>query len=72
MLQGRVNTLGRMASFGLGYPLGALTGGVLAGATGPAAAVAMVMGVVLAGSLALWLTPLRVPGHVAVRDSPAS
>ena len=34
-MQGRVNTTGRMLSWGLGSPIGALLGGVVGGALGP-------------------------------------
>jgi MFS family permease len=58
-LQSRVNTAGRMLSFGLGWPLGALAGGTVAEALGPRAALLGSVGVLAAGTVAAWLSPLR-------------
>jgi len=61
-LQGRVNTAGRMLSFGLGWPLGALAGGVAAESIGPRGALLGSVAAVLAGTIAAWLSPLRAAG----------
>jgi len=58
-LQSRVNTAGRMLSFGLGWPLGALAGGVVAQALGPRGALLGSVSILLAGTIAAWLSPLR-------------
>lgn len=65
-MQGRVNTTGRMLSWGLGSPTGALLGGLVAGARGPAAGV-LFGAVVLAISTAFaWGSSLsRVPSRRA-------
>jgi MFS family permease len=61
-LMSRVNTTGRMLSFGLGTPVGAVLGGVVAEGTGPrggmlAGSAVLALGVVLA-----WTSPLRREG----------
>ena len=61
-LMSRVNTTGRMLSFGLGWPVGSVLGGVVAQLTGPreamlAGAAVLALGVVLA-----WTSPLRHEG----------
>jgi MFS family permease len=61
-LMSRVNTTGRMLSFGLGAPIGSVLGGVVAQLSEPrvgilAGAAAMAAGVVVA-----WLSPLRREG----------
>lgn len=58
-LQSRVNTAGRMLSFGLGYPLGALAAGVAAQQAGPRAAIVACMAPLVLGAGAAWLGPLR-------------
>ncbi len=63
-MQGRVNTTGRMLSWGLGSPIGALAGGIVGGAYGAAAGV-MVGAVVLAlGAVVAWFSALgRLPAR---------
>ena len=65
-LMSRVNTTGRMLSFGLGWPIGSVLGGVVAQSMGPqagmlAGAVVLGVGVVLA-----WVSPLRREGRTPV------
>jgi MFS family permease len=58
-LMSRVNTTGRMLSFGLGWPIGSVLGGVVAEWAGPQAGMlagALVLG---AGVVLAWLSPLR-------------
>jgi hypothetical protein len=58
-LMSRVNTAGRMLSFGAGFPIGALLGGVVASQAGPVAGM-LAGGVVAAiGAVYGWLSPLR-------------
>jgi hypothetical protein len=64
-LQSRVSTAGRMLSFGLGWPLGALAGGAAAEAVGPRGALLGAVVVLLSGTVAAWLSPLRT----AARDA---
>lgn len=63
-MQGRVNTTGRMLSWGLGSPVGALVCGLVAGAHGAAAGVLvagleLVLGTVVAWSSSLGRVPAR-------------
>jgi len=68
-MQGRVNTTGRMLSWGLGSPLGALLGGVVAGRYGPAAGMYVGAAVLAVGITAAWFSSLaKVP---ALRPVPA-
>ena len=68
-MQSRVNTTGRMLSWGLGAPAGALLGGVVAGAFGPAWGMASGSVVVVVGVTLGWFSQLgriparRVPAH---------
>jgi predicted MFS family arabinose efflux permease len=64
-LQSRVNTAGRMLSFGLGWPLGALAGGAAAEALGPRGALLGAVAVLLSGTTAAWLSPLRTAAREA-------
>ena len=69
-LMSRVNTTGRMLSFGLGWPVGSVLGGVVSEYQGPRAAMLAGATVLVAGAVAAWLSPLRrethvVPGPVA-------
>jgi hypothetical protein len=61
-LMSRVNTAGRMLSFGVGFPLGGLAGGAVAEAGGPVAG--MLAGAIIgaAGAVYAWLSPLRQSG----------
>ena len=63
-MQGRVNTTGRMLSWGLGSPIGALVCGIVAGVYGARAGV-LVAGVELVlGALIAWASSLgRVPAR---------
>jgi MFS family permease len=63
-MQGRVNTTGRMLSWGLGSPVGALLGGVVASRHGPAAGMYVGAAVLAVGIGAAWFTSLaRVPAR---------
>ena len=63
-MQGRVNTTGRMLSWGLGSPVGALVGGVVASRYGPAAGMYAGALVLAAGITAAWFSSLaRVPAR---------
>ena len=68
-MQGRVNTTGRMLSWGLGSPVGALLGGIVGGLYGPAAGVFVGAVVLALGCVAAWFSALgRVPAR---RPEPA-
>lgn len=58
-LQSRVSTAGRMLSFGLGWPLGALASGAAAEVVGPRGALLGAVAVLLSGTVVAWLSPLR-------------
>lgn len=61
-MQGRVNTTGRMLSWGLGSPAGALLGGVVAGIYGSPAAVLAGAAVLAVATVLAWTSSLgRVP-----------
>ncbi|MFN8169440.1 MAG: MFS transporter [Candidatus Nanopelagicales bacterium] len=61
-MQGRVNTTGRMLSWGLGSPVGALLGGVVAARYGPPAGMYVGALVLAVGITAAWFSSLgRVP-----------
>lgn len=63
-MQGRVNTTGRMLSWGLGSPVGALLCGVAAGALGPTAGVLVAALALVAATVAAWASSLgRVPAR---------
>jgi MFS family permease len=64
-LMSRVNTTGRMLSFGLGTPLGALLGGLVAEATGPRGGMLAGSAVLAGGVVVAWTSPLRGEGAVA-------
>ncbi len=65
-LQGRVNTTGRMLSWGLGSPVGALLGGLVGARYGSAAGVLVGALVLAAGTAAAWASSLgRVPARRA-------
>jgi len=61
-LMSRVNTTGRMLSFGLGWPLGSILGGVVAEAAGPRAGMLAGTAVLVLGCGYAWLSPLRHQG----------
>ena len=61
-LMSRVNTTGRMLSFGLGTPLGALLGGAVAEVTGPRGGMLAGSAVLAAGVVVAWTSPLRREG----------
>ncbi len=58
-LMSRVNTAGRMLSFGLGWPVGAVIGGLVANAAGPAAGMLAGAAVVAVGAVLAWTSSLR-------------
>jgi MFS family permease len=58
-LQSRVNTAGRMLSFGLGWPVGALAGGIISEAATPRTAIIATAGISGIGAVVAWLSPLR-------------
>jgi MFS family permease len=58
-LLSRVNTAGRMLSWGLGWTVGALLAGALADHVGVRPAMLTVVGVGLAAAAYAWLSPLR-------------
>lgn len=69
-LMSRVNTTGRMLSFGLGWPTGSLLGGVVAESAGPQVGM-LTGGLVLAAGAALaWLSPLRREGRTPAVVAP--
>ena len=69
-MQGRVNTTGRMLSWGLGSPVGALLGGVVAGVYGSPAAVLVGAVVLAVATVGAWFSSLgQVP---ALREQPAT
>ena len=55
----RVNTAGRMLSFGVGWPVGSLLGGLVAQAVGPGAGMLAGASVAAVGALIAWTSPLR-------------
>jgi MFS family permease len=59
-LMSRVNTAGRMLSFGLGWPIGSLIGGAVALAKGPSAGMLAGAGAAGVGAVIAW-TSLRGP-----------
>jgi predicted MFS family arabinose efflux permease len=75
-LQSRVSTAARVLSFGVGWPIGALGGGVIAEAAGPRLTMITASGLVVMGAVAAWLSPLRrlrwIDGPPGSPSSPAS
>jgi len=70
-MQGRVNTTGRMLSWGLGTPLGALLGGIVASRYGPATGMYVGAVVLALGICAAWFSSLgRVPALRAAAVRP--
>ena len=67
-LLSRVNTAGRMLSWGLGWTIGALLAGALADQVGVRPAMLAVVGVGLLAAAYAWLSPLR---QIAVVDAAA-
>ena len=61
-LMSRVNTTGRMLSFGLGAPIGAVLGGVVAQVAQPSSGILAGAAVMSAGVAVAWLSPLRREG----------
>jgi MFS family permease len=71
-MQSRVNTTGRMLSWGLGAPAGALVGGVVAHAYGPALGMASGSIVVVVGVVLGWASALgRIPARRDLVGDPA-
>jgi MFS family permease len=64
-LMSRVNTTGRMLSFGLGTPVGALLGGLVAEVTGPRGGMLAGSAVLAGGVVVAWTSPLRGEGAAA-------
>jgi len=63
-MMSRVNTTGRMLSWGLGAPAGALLGGVVGHALGPGAGMAVSSVVVVIGVALGWASALgRIPAR---------
>jgi MFS family permease len=58
-LQSRVNTAGRMVSFGVGWPVGALLGGLVSEASSPRTAIIATAGITGIGVVVAWFSPLR-------------
>lgn len=58
-LLGRVNTVGRMLSFGVGWTLGALVAGALAGQIGLRPAMTTIVLAITVAVVFAWLSPLR-------------
>ena len=58
-LLGRVNTAGRMMSWGLGWTLGSVAGGALAAATAVRPAMVTLVSVGVAAAVFAWVSPLR-------------
>jgi predicted MFS family arabinose efflux permease len=61
-LMSRVNTTGRMLSFGLGSPIGALLGGAVAQLSQPRNGILAGASVTVVGVSVAWLSPLRREG----------
>jgi MFS family permease len=68
-LLSRVNATGRMLSFGIGSPVGAFAGGLVATVAGPRAAIVVGAAVLLVAAVLAWFSPLR---RLAKRDTGAS
>ncbi|MET0741528.1 MAG: MFS transporter [Candidatus Nanopelagicales bacterium] len=58
-LLSRVNATGRMLSFGVGWPLGAVVGGAVAEAYGPSAGILTGALVIVVGVVVAWTSPIR-------------
>jgi hypothetical protein len=69
-LLGRVNTAGRMLSFGVGWTLGALGASALAGLAGLRPALVVVVSVGLLAAVYGWLSPLRTIDRPARTGDP--
>lgn len=67
-LLGRVNTAGRMLSFGVGWTLGALAAGVVANQVGVRPTMITMAGFGILAAGFAWLSPLRRAAFVAVGD----
>lgn len=65
-LLGRVNTAGRMLSFGVGWTTGALGASAVAGLLGVRGAMVAVVSIGLVAAVFGWLSPLRSLGRVDV------
>jgi MFS family permease len=63
-LLSRVNTVGRMLSFGVGWPIGAVLSGVVAEQSGPRAGMLAGIAVLVVGGVLAWWSPLRRVGPV--------
>ena len=58
-LLSRVNTTGRMLSFGVGWPVGAALGGIVSQVGGPQAAMLAGSVLLVVAAVGAWLSPLR-------------
>ncbi len=58
-LLSRVNATGRMLSFGVGWPLGAVVGGIVAEVYGPSAGILAGALVIVIGVVVAWTSPIR-------------
>ncbi|MBM6401865.1 MFS transporter [Phycicoccus sonneratiae] len=70
-LLGRVNTAGRMLSFGVGWTTGALGAGAAAGLLGTRGALVTVVSVGVLAAVFGWLSPLRTLERDGVREAVA-
>jgi predicted MFS family arabinose efflux permease len=61
-LLGRVNTAGRMLSWGVGWTLGAVAGGVLSHQIGVRPAMVTMASLSVVAVLVAWTSPLRTQG----------
>jgi MFS family permease len=67
-LLSRVNTAGRMLSWGVGWTLGSLVAGALAEQVGARAAMVALVSFVCVAAVFAWLSPLRAHARAAVRS----
>lgn len=69
-LMGRVNTTGRLLAYGVGWPSGALVGGIMSETYGPAAAVWAAVAAISLAAVVAALSPLRTasPRQEAVQQ----
>ena len=71
-MMSRVMTAGRMATFGVGYPAGALLSGVLAARISAEQTILVSQFSLLVAAVIAWLSPLRsAPRTLTVADDPA-
>jgi MFS family permease len=68
-LMSRVNTTGRMLSFGIGWPLGSILGGAVAEAGGPRSGMLAGAAVLVVGCGYAWTSPLRRQGRLPAEEA---